>query len=362
MRSNIYKHISFASCSNLCKYRFRKEFLIDFACIPNTKQLDSYLQYLIRELEDIANNKINVEVNDVNISFNVHLLGSFGDIPSVAEVNFLNSHTSKLGCRFCTIEGECINHVVCFSKPTSHPNRIRIKSIEEYKNGNPAAGIKKPSLFRNLPSFIHPTFIGLDEFHIFGQNIGPQIKKFFSLYKESIFYLKPSYCELIGDCISENAKFMPLIFEGNLVDVFRYSGKSRGVDWLVFLKYFVGTVLLDYVGYNKTLPNETIREATEALQCISLICSVSLQQNINDEEIQKLDNLVTLWHNFLRKYMPPTLFTINQHYLEHLGYVIKNMGPLRQISCRTLERRIHLLKSEINACSNIEQNAENIII
>lgn len=66
-------------------------------------------------------------------------------------------------------------------------------------------------------------------------------------------YFKPSYYELIGNCISENAKFMPLIFEGNLVNVFRYSGKARGVDWLVFLKYFVETVLLDYVGYKETL-------------------------------------------------------------------------------------------------------------
>ena len=130
-------------------------------------------------------------------------------------------------------------------------------------------------MFRNLPSFIHPTFIGLDEFYVFGQNIGPQIKKFFSLYKELVLYFKPSYYELIGNCIPENAKFMSLIFEGNLVDVFRYSGKARDVDWIVFLKYFAGTVLLNYVGYKETLPNETIREATEAIQYISLICSIS---------------------------------------------------------------------------------------
>jgi hypothetical protein len=38
------------------------------------------------------------------------------------------------------------------------------------------------------------------------------------------------------------------------------------------------------------------------------------------------------------------------------------MGPLRQIICRSLERRIHFLKSEINACSNIAKNAENVLM
>ncbi|CEP11036.1 hypothetical protein [Parasitella parasitica] len=240
---------------------------------------ERYLQYLVKDLQDLATNGICVEAGGKVISFKAHLLGSFGDIPSVAEVNFLNSHSSKLGCRFCTFEDYCINHVVCFGDAANDDSKpVREIKIQEYKNGSPSVGVKKPSLFRHLPSFIHPSFVGLDEFHLFGQNMGPQIKKFFSSIKDSVYYLKPKICDEIGDCLAENSATMPLIFEGILIDVFSSGSRARGVDWLLFLKYFVGTVLVDYVGYkSKISQQEVVAEAKKALQAVSLICSICLQ-------------------------------------------------------------------------------------
>ncbi|KAK4512901.1 uncharacterized protein ATC70_003611 [Mucor velutinosus] len=209
-------------------YRYKIEFLIDFDIIPNTKRLDSYLQYLVSELEKLAHDGLQVQRNNsTSISLKVHLMGSFGDIPSVSELNFLASHTSLQGCRFCTIIGISKN---------------------EYKSSALELGIERPSLFRNLPSFIDPTFVGLDEFHLFGQNMGPRIKKMFT-DKESILRLKPRQIEKIIVCLNQLASTSPLIiFEGDFMDVFSKGGTARGVDWLVFLKYFVPTV--EYIHYD----------------------------------------------------------------------------------------------------------------
>ncbi|CEP17061.1 hypothetical protein [Parasitella parasitica] len=192
--------------------------------------------------------------------------------------------------------------------------------------------------------------------------MGPQIKKFFSSIKDSVYYLKPKICDEIGDCLAENSATMPLIFEGILIDVFSSGSRARGVDWLLFLKYFVGTVLVDYVRYKSKISQEVVAEAKKALQAVSLICSICLQHVITKEDIQHLEALIILWHNFLRTHMPATVFTINQHYLVHIVTFIKKMGPLPQISCRSLERRIQFMKSEIRSCSHVEKNAENIFL
>gem|GEM_PF-6505766 len=343
-------------------YRYKMEFLIDFAIIPNTKRLDSYLQYLVSELEKLARDGLQVQRNNsTNISLKVHLMGSFGDIPSVSELNFLASHTSLQGCRFCTIIGISKNGVISFQLAANDEDRpLRLLTIEEYKSSAPELGIERPSLFRNLPSFIDPTFVGLDEFHLFGQNMGPRIKKMFT-DKESILRLKPRQIEKISICLNQLASTSPLIFEGNFMDVFSKGGTARGVDWLVFLKYFVPTVLIDHVDLCHLDP--TVSEAAkEALRTISLICSVCLQQDISESEIQKLEELITKWHQFLRLHISAKFFPISEHYLEHITMVIRKIGPMPQYSCRVLERRIQMIKKRIHGCSQVAKQAENIML
>ena len=85
------------------------------------------------------------------------------------------------------------------------------------------------------------------------------------------------------------------------------------------------------------------------------------QKSIDDMQLLELEVLVAEWHDFLRKYLEPKDFTINQHYLEHLSKVAREVG-LAQTSCVSFERRIQGLKRKIKSTGKVEENAANAII
>jgi hypothetical protein len=134
--------------------------------------------------------------------------------------------------------------------------------------------------------------VGLDESHLFGQKLALRIKKMF-ISKDSILRLMPRQTKKISKYLNRLASTTPLIFEGNFLDVFSKGGSARGVDWLVFLKYFVGTVLVDYVDlYHDPLDPVVSEAVKEAFGTISLICSVCLQRDISESEIKTLEQLI----------------------------------------------------------------------
>jgi hypothetical protein len=55
-------------------------------------------------------------------------------------------------------------------------------------------------------------------------------------------------------------------------------------------------------------------------------------------------------------------FTINQHYLKHLSYIIFQLGPLRLISARTLERSIQDVKRHIKSKQNPQKNSVTVLM
>lgn len=55
-------------------------------------------------------------------------------------------------------------------------------------------------------------------------------------------------------------------------------------------------------------------------------------------------------------------FTINQHYLSHITFIIRNLGPLRLISARPLERLIGLINKRIKSPSKPGENAANEVL
>lgn len=67
------------------------------------------------------------------------------------------------------------------------------------------------------------------------------------------------------------------------------------------------------------------------------------------------------WHKALYKYIGPRGFTINEHYLTHISYIMNHLGPLRYISARTLERTIGQAKSKIKSRSMPGKNASNFV-
>ncbi|KAI9329702.1 hypothetical protein BD770DRAFT_304102, partial [Pilaira anomala] len=150
--------------------------IIDVACVPKTKNLQSFLVPMIKELEDLSKNGIVVEFGDMKYRLKVHLFGSYGDIPSVSEVNSLKGHNSNYGCRFCTIRGKQVSRTMSFGNATNPPDDpIRKRTIEDFKNGDVVHGIKNPSIFRDLPSYLTPSFMGIDKFHLLSLNLARMI-------------------------------------------------------------------------------------------------------------------------------------------------------------------------------------------
>lgn len=325
---------------------------------------------MIKELEDLSKNGIVVEVGEKKYRLKVHLFGSYGDIPSVSEVNSLTGHTSYYGCRFCTFRGDRVSNTMCFGYATNNPNDpVKNRTIEDFKNGDVIHGIKKASIFKDLPSFIKPSFMGIDEFHLFAMNLSKQIRDWSCQKKiKTMLYLKPRYQKEIAENLQDQCRFLPSIFEGDLKDLVTNLKNVRGVDYMVFLKFVVPTLLVEQLQVqedNKKVrkqKKEDVKIAITALNAISKVCCIATQHVITNDELLEIDRLVIVWQDFLRSNMPANVFSINQHYLSHLTDVIREVGPLPQVICRSMERRIGRIKKKINSTFNPEKNAENIFI
>ena len=57
----------------------------------------------------------------------------------------------------------------------------------------------------------------------------------------------------------------------------------------------------------------------------------------------------------------PNVFTVNMHYINHLSDAIANLGPMRLISARPLERLIGSIKSSIKSRQKPSENASNCV-
>ena len=101
----------------------------------------------------------------------VHLVGSFGDIPSVSEINHLSGHSSYHPCRLCTIQGTYISSTICLHWHSNLKEACRDRTLIDFITLDTANGIKQKSPFVDLKSFLSPMFFGIDTFHLFDQNI-----------------------------------------------------------------------------------------------------------------------------------------------------------------------------------------------
>ncbi|KAI8062073.1 hypothetical protein BDF21DRAFT_455596 [Thamnidium elegans] len=133
-------------------------------------------------------------------------------------------------------------------------------------------------------------------------------------------------------------------------------------NMIIYMFYININLKYDRVLESVNVDSNSITETIRALEPISLACSIATQYTISDQELQVFQNLINIWLDFYKKYIPKEQFNINIHYLTHVVGIIKTMGPLRHISCRSMERRIQRMKRRINSTTNPEKNVENISI
>ncbi|KAI8061308.1 hypothetical protein BDF21DRAFT_479363 [Thamnidium elegans] len=158
------------------------------------------------------------------------------------------------------------------------------------------------------------------------------------------------YLKLCAEDIRNFTSSLPPIFEGVFVDVVGSPGITRGIDYLGFLKFIVPTLVA------------TLNEGVPAIYNISKVCALATQTEIEHNELEELERHVQEWLLFLKRHIPANKFDINEHYLSHIAHIIQDMGPFSGFSCRSLERRIGIMKSKIKSRVQSGRNAENIMI
>ncbi|OAD71978.1 C2H2-type zinc finger transcription factor [Phycomyces blakesleeanus NRRL 1555(-)] len=331
--------------------------------------LDSFLIPIINELRDLEAHGLVVKHNGVELCRSkVYLLLASGDIPAVADMAHIGSHTSLFGCRFCETKGKCPTnrrHGMYFDDISA-----RLRPLEDFKVGSPSKNIYQPSIYTQLSTFSGSSFFALDELHLIARGIGKLVYDLITvtLTKETKFYythpdntlntteypfhIPRADLVTIGNCITSSRKYIPTSFQGSFDNVFAKIDGTRAVDWLDFLLYLVPTLVVPY------LPNRAVKTAL-----LSLVkgCALVLQWTLTSELLDEMESYFKHWHSFLYQQvqnntLSRSVFRPVQHYLVHIPYIIKQQGPLRCYSTHSMERRfaIHNYTSTaISICDEI---------
>ncbi|KAI8994858.1 hypothetical protein BDB01DRAFT_214359 [Pilobolus umbonatus] len=252
-----------------------------------------------------------------------------------------------------------------------------VKVVDDYINfGRSVNSLKAQTPFSLLHSFHGATFWGVDEMHLWGQNIG---KKLWAMAtdgtkygKNNPFFLGHSYREKLGLAIYCTKEANP---GGNthsdFVDMTRKAGFARAVDGINFMLYIVPTLFVEALleqmedakqaGECDGAREMAVIEVCGALKQLARICEITQQFNITNDEMIEMEGLVKSWYDVMLRHASPKVFTINQHLLSHLSLVIRVLGPLRLISSRPLERTVGQVKSRILSRSLAGKNSANVV-
>ncbi|EIE90060.1 hypothetical protein RO3G_14771 [Rhizopus delemar RA 99-880] len=325
----------------------------------------SFLRPIVDEIRSLGNNGFRVlKDNNVIYKGKVHLMGVMGDIPGVADLMNHAGHMAYHGCRICDVRG-----VSDGARYFLHNGNIRSK--ESLVHGDPSHQMGQvPELLTSLSTFCGVEFFGIDEMHLIGRGIGHLIFNILNAsFNESYiiesgssysFRLKNPLRRTNGMAIVQRqmevcASKVPQIFEGS----FRASfGRYRAVDWQNFLCVIVPNIILPYlVEY----------EAKKALMCLINGCNLALRRTLKEEDVKKMESDVETWHKYLRDQinvgnLSVKVFTANNHYLGHLGHMTRQLGPIKNYSCRSTERTIKEFANKIKSTTKPGVNSSNVLL
>jgi hypothetical protein len=357
--------------------RYQDNHHYQLAILPGPKKpvsINSFLLPIVAELNYLSTYGMVVKNNGVEICRSkVHLVIASGDIPAVNDISKVAPHTSKFGCRICTTEGV---------HPDNHPYGMYfpnvaapLRTLNEYKHGDPNRGIRELSLFSTLSTYTGSVFFGLDEMHMVGRGIGKLVydmltvditktKKFFYKYPNGdfevdaySFYVPKSILLQVGTAIEETREFIPLSFDGSFQDVIRKTRGTRAVDWLDFLLFIVPTLIV---------PNLSSRRAKQAMLRLCRGCCLALQWKFTADILQEIDACLRDFFEFCHQQISEHKLSVSvfkpvSHYLSHITYIIRNLGPLNVYSTRSQERAIGRYTELITAKVRTNVQASNLI-
>ncbi|KAI9310769.1 hypothetical protein BX666DRAFT_1152675 [Dichotomocladium elegans] len=217
-------------------------------------------------------------------------------------------------------------------------------------------GITSPAPLSMLESFSGAFFWGLDEMHLLGSNVGPHLWTMLTNpVSESPFLLSNAQKTLVSTSLRRTKPTWPSVFDGKIKDVLTRTSDTRAVDYIDMLIYFIPTAVLE------VLEEEGGCSDRGAIALASLIkaCAISLSWEITDEDISAVERCINTWQGFALDEVPGNLHTINMHYLRHLPEALRQFGPLRTVSARSMERTVGLYDKRIRSTKAPGKNAGN---
>ncbi|KAG2233247.1 hypothetical protein INT48_001696 [Thamnidium elegans] len=214
--------------------KVKQENILIIAIIPGLnipKNIFSFLYPTLQDLLVLVSTGITAVSNNKASLYKARLAVVIGDIIGIAELCMHSGHTSYCGCRVCTIVGDVKENRksgIYFSNKALLGCRMRNK--EDFVTGNAAHGIKKPTPFSLLDSFTGVCFFGLDELHLWDQNIVKQIW--------SVLGGKLLEAQSLGNKYAQDGKF---------INMATSAGYGRAIDYIDFLMYVVPSLLVEAI-------------------------------------------------------------------------------------------------------------------
>ena len=238
--------------------------------------------------------------------------------------------------------------------------RAKIRLKEEFGQCNPETGQRYRSPFVDLPTFHGATYFPIDIMHNLGSNIGHQLWNIMrGIYgTETSFYLNSGTRDQVAKQMIASHCMTPKSFAGVCGDINRQAGHFRSVDWIHFVRFLVPTIVLEHIHCSS---------AQTALLSLVAVYDLAFRRRVNKTDCKQLKDAVVIWRNFLHKEvkskkLTSNVFTMNQHYLTHLHYIMRYLGPLPLYAAFSMERTIGLVKDQIGSKCDPGKNASNTIV
>ena len=277
--------------------RYEQKNMLQICTTPGPRTIDvsSFLEPVLQDLKAMAKDGFLVQIGNAKLRVKAHLMLVGGDMPAVAKMTGLVGHTGYYGCRFCYINGTTSvmrdYHILTLhigehngSTVTFPPEDVAsdIRLPDMYKSLHPSVGQRYASPFSMLPSFHGYTFFPMDIMHLLGHGIAHQVWNIMrgSYDKNSNpLYLSTVNRSIIGKQFIISKQTTPSSFSGSCGDIEQKAGFFRAVDWIHFARFFLPTIVLEYVS------NPVARRA---LYHLSNIYAIAFSRRIIQKDVKLL--------------------------------------------------------------------------
>ncbi|KAI8638449.1 hypothetical protein BD408DRAFT_24452 [Parasitella parasitica] len=154
----------------------------------------------------------------------------------------------------------------------------------------------------------------------------------------------------------QESTFLSSLKDPTLI-LFRKQGELELVDLGDFLLYLVPTLIV---------PKLRSLDAQQAMLKLVRGCAISLKWDISSSDLDEMDACFRVFFGFCNSkinenQLSSSVFKPVVHYLSHISYVCRNLGPLRVYSTRSQERAIGYFKNLITRNVKTQAQASNLI-